>query len=536
MDNQKLTRRTVLKMGALAAAGASGLSLASCESEKSDVKFKFDSEIYSDPERAKVPVDQLVKKIEGFKGKQPNIVLILADDLGYGDLGCYGNGVIKTPHIDKIATEGVRFTDFCAPNALCSPSRASMLTGRYAHRTGVTIPVRAGKDTFVRRMLAKIGLVMGDLGAIDFRGGESLADGLPQSEVTMAEALKIAGYKSALVGKWHLGDFTENDHYHPHKHGFDYFMGLNVANDDWPVALYRGEEELIEDVGLDQEHLTGMFTKEAVEFIERSKDDPFFLFLSHKDPHQPFVPSKPFVNRSEAGRYGDAVEEMDASVGTIMECLKRNGLDDDTIVIFTSDNGPWFNGSSGMTRGRKGQSFEGGYRVPMIARWPEKIEAGKTCRASTMGIDFFPTFLRLAGLKDPNDRIIDGKDIWGLLSGQEKKSPHEALFFFHQNELEGIRSGKWKYFRYINTFNWPIPLDKPNTFIGEVAGGRDYTPPGSDKSVPTMGTWPLLYNLELDSKESYNLTQKYPQVAQKLGRDLVKFENEFIANPRGWKN
>lgn len=377
--------------------------------------------------------------------------------------------------------------------------------------------------------------MLGSLGILDTMGGESLLNGLPASEITVAEALKIAGYQSACIGKWHLGDFTNDAQYLPRKHGFDYFTGFNGANDDWPVAFWRNETELLKDIGIDQAKYTGLFTKEAVDFIERSKDNPFFLYLCHKDPHQPCIPSEKFRDKSEGGRHGDTIEEVDWSIGEIMQCLQRNGLEKDTLVLFTSDNGPWFDGSPGGLRGKKGQSFEGGYRVPLIAKWPGRIAAGSTRKEPSMNIDFFPTFLSLAGLELPTDRIIDGKDIWGLLDGIEDKSPHDALFFFHHNELEGVRAGKWKYFRYINSYVWPIPLDKPHTTFGKLTGGYEYKPEGTDISVPALGSMPLLYNLELDPGESYNLVKKYPDVGRQMRELMERWENELLKNPRGWK-
>ena len=383
-------------------------------------------------------------------------------------------------------------------------------------------------------MIRKAGRSLGSLGAIDLQGGKSLTLGLPDSEITIAEALKIAGYESACIGKWHLGDFVARPQYHPRRHGFDYFLGINGANDDWPVALWRNETELVEDIGLDQAPYTGMFTQEAIDFIERTKDKPFFLYLGHKDPHQPCIPSAEFEDRSEGGRHGDTVEEVDWGVGEIMGCLKRNSLDQNTLVLFTSDNGPWYNGSPGSLRGRKGQSFEGGYRVPMIARWPGRIQEGSVCHAPSMGIDFFPTFLHLAGLDLPDDRTIDGKNILKLLTGESAQSPHDALFFVHHNELEGVRAGKWKYFRYVNSYVYPVPQDKPHTFVGSVAGGYEHQPAGSDESVSSLGSWPLLYNMELDPGENYNLIKKYPQVGRKLQGMMEAWEVDFAKNPRGW--
>lgn len=539
MGKKPVSRRRLLKLGAVGAAavGLGGLGLYCNSSRKKNpgARFAFGPDTYIDPQRDALPVGNVIKEVQGFSGKRPNIIVILTDDLGYGDLGCYGGKVLKTPHIDQMANDGMRFTDFYSSNALCSPSRAGLLTGRYPHRTGVTFPIHPGRDTFLRKLRRGAGTAFGSLGALDLQGAESLVSGLPASEITIAEALKIVGYQTACIGKWHLGDFTERPEYLPSKHGFDYYTGFNSANDEWPVAFWRNEKEVVKDVGIEQGQYTGVFTDEAIQFIERSKDKPFFLYLCHKDPHQPCIPSERFQDKSEGGRLGDTIEEVDWSVGEIMNCLQRNGLEEDTLVLFTSDNGPWYAGSPGSLRGRKGQSFEGGYRVPLIARWPGRIAAGSTCGAPSMNIDFYPTFMSLAGLELPTDREIDGKNIWDLLTGAETESPHEALFFFHYNELEGVRAGKWKYFRYINSYVWPVPLDKPHTTFGGIAGGYEYRPKGTDISVPALGSWPLLYNLEMDSGESYNLIKKYPDVGRQMLELMKRWENEFLKNPRGWK-
>ena len=524
-------------MGAVstAAVGLAGLGISCSPKGKNPAsRFEFNPDIYVDPDRDSLPASAVIKEVNGFSGRRPNIIVIFTDDMGYGDLGCYGSETIKTPNIDKLAGDGVRFTDFYSSSALCSPSRAGLLTGRYAHRTGVTFPISAGTDTFSRNMLRRIGLMFGALGALDTHGGKNIANGLPLSEITIAEALKLSGYQTACIGKWHVGDFAKDDQYLPTKHGFDYFIGFNGANDDWPVAFWRNEEELVKDIGIDQAHYTGLFTKEAIDFIERSKDNPFFLYLAHKDPHQPCIPSKEFEGKSAGGPHGDTVEEVDWSVAEIMRCLQKNGLEKDTIIFFNSDNGPWYDGSPGALRGRKGQSFDGGYRVPMIAWWPENIPAGSICSEPAMNIDFFPTLLHLAGLELPSDRIIDGRNIWGLLTGVEDVSPHEALFFFHHNELEGVRAGKWKYHRYINSYVWPIPLDKPHTTFGNISGGYEYKPEGSDISVPALGSMPLLYDLERDRGENYNLIKRYPDVGRRLQDLMERWESEFIKNPRGW--
>ena len=533
MGNKEITRRRMLEISAGTAAGIAGLGMLGCGKDLTSVDTDLDEDIFTDPEKDKITAESVISKRPG-RAQRPNVIIVLTDDMGYGDLGCYGSKAIPTPNLDRMAREGMRFTDFYCSSPLCSPSRAGLLTGRYPLRCGISFPLQAGEDTLTRKIFRQLGYMFGSLGVLDLHNAQNLVDGLPQSEITMSEALKLAGYKTCAIGKWHLGDFNVMPEYHPHNYGFDHFVGFNASNDDWPIAFYRNKKKLVDDVGLDQEKYTGLFTDEAVKFIEDAKGDPFFLYLAHKDPHQPCFPSKDFVGKSEGGPHGDTVTEVDWSVKQIMDSLKRNGLDRDTLVIFTSDNGPWFDGSPGGLRGRKGESYEGGYRVPMIAWWPGKIPAGRVTGEPAMNFDFFPTVLHLAGLTLPSDRIIDGKNLWGLLSGREKETPHEALYFFHYKQLEGVREGKWKYFRYINTKAWPIPLDKPDTFVGSAAGGHDYKPEGSDKSVPTMASWPMLYNMKLDRGESYNVIKRYPKVGDRLHKKLVAFEKKFFENPRGW--
>ncbi|PKL40632.1 MAG: arylsulfatase [Spirochaetae bacterium HGW-Spirochaetae-1] len=524
-----------MKKGVSAAVGFALANTLFCSGDDNkSFAITVDEDIFNDTVRDALAADTVISKKPGIGTPKPNIIVILTDDMGYGDPGCYGNEAIQTPHIDTMAREGVRFTDFYCSSPLCSPSRAGLLTGRYPLRSGITFPLQPGKDTLMRKVTRQMGYMFGSLGIFDMRNAENVVSGLPASEITIAEALKVAGYTSGAIGKWHLGDFVNNPQYHPHNYGFDFFTGFNASNDDWPAAFWRDKTEIVKDIGLDQGKYTGLFTREAVSFIERSKDRPFFLYLAHKDPHQPCIPSKDFEGKSEGGPHGDTVTEVDWSVGEIMKALKKNGLDKNTLVIFTSDNGPWFDGSPGGLRGRKGMSFEGGFRVPMIARWPRHIPPGSVCREPAMNIDFFPTMLDLAGLTLPSDRVIDGKNIMGLFDSTEKKSPHDALFYFHYNEIEGVRSGKWKYFRYVNNLAWPIPLDKPVTFFGKAAGGHDYRPEGSDKSVPTMASWPILYNMERDCGESYNVMKKYPREGDTLLQKIRDFEKKFRENPRGW--
>jgi uncharacterized sulfatase len=450
---------------------------------------------------------------------RPNIVIILCDDLGYGDLGCYGTDIIKTPNIDRLARQGARFTNFYASNSICTPSRAGLLTGRYSQRSGMTWVLLPEDEPARLRVANNAGRMLGNLGLLDL-GSNSGTTGLPRSEITLAEALKMGGYRTGMVGKWHLGDFAGNPDHNPVKHGFDFFCGVPHSNDLLPFPLYRNEQEIEAHVE-DQAKLTGLYTEEAVAFIDENREEPFFLYLAHTFPHQPLFASERFRGRSKGGIYGDTVEEIDWSVGRIMDCLERNRLEEKTLVLFTSDNGPWFEGDPGHHRGRKGQSYEGGFRVPMIARYPTVIPAGRVCREPAMNIDFFPTSLALAGLEFPRDRIIDGRDILGLMTGEAKETPHEILCFYHVEELEAVRVGKWKYIRNIHHYVYPLPVDKETKPAGKMGRG-------------TLGRWPILYDLEIDPAESYNLIDNHPQVGRQLRGQMEEWEQGLEKNPRGW--
>ncbi len=452
---------------------------------------------------------------------QPNVVVIYCDDLGYGDLGCYGSKAISTPNIDKLAQNGVRMTDYYACNAVCAPSRAGLLTGRYPIRSGVIGNIYPD-DEPLKRVISReyVGALARSLGSIDVREGEKIS-GIPEKELLLGEALQSAGYRTGMVGKWHLGDYSLEPSYNPRRNGFDFYFGVPHSNDMLPCPLFRNEEMLEPNIGTDQAKLTGLYTEEAVQFLKESKENPFFLYFAHTFPHQPLYASEKFAGKSKAGKFGDAVEEIDWSVGRIMETLAEMGVDKNTLVIFTSDNGPWFEGSAGPHRGRKGQSYEGGFRVPMIASWPDRIPAATVCSEQMMNIDFYPTVLSLAGVDLPKDRIIDGRNVMGLLTGKETQSPHDALFFYHYDLLEGVRVGNWKYFRRTNRYTWPVPLDAvelPNKLGKDQLGNR----------------WPLLYNLETDPGESYNVIDTYPEIARKLEAVMLKWESETKKNPNGW--
>lgn len=458
-----------------------------------------------------------------FSAPRPNIVLINCDDLGYGDTGPYGNSIIRTPNIDRLASEGARFTSFYSCNAVCAPSRAGLLTGRYPFRTGIIGNTYPKKEALGKRIARNMGVMLKGLGVLDIRE-KYVGRGIHDAEITLAEALRAAGYATAMTGKWHLGDYSTNPSFNPRRHGFDHYLGVPYSNDMIPLPLFRDEKMIRSDLGTGEEQatLTGMYTKEAVRFIHEQERRPFFLYMAHTFPHQPLHASEKFRNQSRAGRYGDAVEELDWSVGEILDTLEKKGLRQNTLVIFTSDNGPWYEGNTGGLRGRKGQSMEGGFRVPFIASWPKTIPRGITQEAAAMNIDLFPTLLKVAGLSLPKDRIIDGKDILPQLTGKSRSDSQEQYYFYHYDQLEGIRSGKWKYYRRIHRYTWPIPLDAapvPNALGKKQLGNR----------------WPLLYDVRRDPEESYNLYSTHPDTGKKLHEMLEQWERANAYHPRGFK-
>ena len=513
---EKMSRRDVIKksvkaglvIGGVAAVGTAGYKLFSSKSI---------DDLYGP-----YPDDSKLKslKIANPSAAKPNVIVIYCDDLGYGDLGCYGGKVIRTPNIDRLASSGLMFTDYYACNAVCAPSRAGLLTGRYPFRTGIIGNPYPADSPLLRRIERKVASIFTPLGSADLHE-DCVAEGISSKEITIAEALKVAGYKTAMVGKWHLGDYSQKPEFNPLRHGFDQYLGVPHSNDMQPCPLFRNETHLEADIGTNQARLTGMYTKEALEFIEKSKDIPFFLYFAHTFPHQPLYASEKFAGKSKAGKFGDAVEEIDWSLGEILKTLQKQKIEQNTLIIFTSDNGPWYEGSPGSFRGRKGQSYEGGFRVPFIAKWPGHIRPGTISTETAVNLDIFPTLLSLAGIEHPSDRIIDGKNIEGLLSGRNPKSPHDAVYFYHYDQLEGIRYGKWKYFRKLNRYVWPIPLDAewlPDAMGKKQLGNRA----------------PLLYDLSIDPGENYNLINTYPEIAEKLHGMLVEWEKQTKNNPRGF--
>jgi uncharacterized sulfatase len=344
---------------------------------------------------------------------QPNIVLILADDLGYGDLACYGSAKNKTPNLDRMAVEGAKLTHFNCPMAYCAPTRASLMTGRYPFRCG-----------------------MNQNPAPD--GGPD-ADGLhlPESEITLAQLLKQAGYATGMIGKWHLGHAKPE--WLPTHRGFDQYFGIPYSNDMRPVQLLEGDRRV--EYPVVQATLTQRYTAHALDFIDQNKAHPFFLYLPHAMPHKPLAASEDFYKKSGAGLYGDAVSELDWSVGQVLAKLKTLGLDANTLVIFTSDNGATFGGSTGGLRGMKSSSYEGGYRVPCIASWPGKIPSAHVSAQPAVMMDLFATALKIAGAT--TDRVIDGRDILPLFTS-DAQSPHEVIFGQQAAKLATVRDTRWK--------------------------------------------------------------------------------------------
>ena len=345
------------------------------------------------------------------RASSPNIILILADDLGYGDIGVYGAELIETPNLDRLAGEGIRLTNFYASGNVCSPSRAGLLTGRYAIRDGLADRTITAGDT----------------------------RGLPAGRTTIAGLLQRGGYRTALIGKWHLGHHTQAQQ--PNAHGFDVFYGLLQPNDA-EQPLYR--DTLALDEPVEQGNLTRRFTGEAVSFIENNARQPFFLFLSHSAPHIPLVASPAFAGTSRAGAYGDVVQELDWSVGQVLDAIRRNDLTDNTVIVFTSDNGPFPEGSTGGLRGGKGTAWDGGYRVPFIVRWPGHIPASETADAMAMNIDLLPTLAEITSVSPSRSLQLDGRSILPVLLGNTDTSPHEVLYFFNNERIAALRTQDWK--------------------------------------------------------------------------------------------
>ncbi len=442
-----------------------------------------------------------LQSVKAAPKSAPNVIVIFFDDLGWGDLSSYGNKVIDTPNIDQVAQEGLLMTDFYSASPVCTPSRAALLTGRYPPRTRTDRHVYFPDDHLVGKLRRMMGW----------------ANALPKEEITFAEVLGQAGYQTGMIGKWHLGD---SKGYRPNDFGFESWYGVLFSNDMFPLNMYQNETVVIKDErvgsflanerdeanplagkGIDQTELTQLYTDQAVAFLEQKGDRPFMLYLAHSFPHVPHYSSRDFANTSDGGVYGDVVEDLDRSTGQIMAALTRLNLDDNTIVIITSDNGADFNGSPGALRGRKGDIWEGGQRVPMIVRWPSHIAPGSISGEMAMNTDIFPTLLKLAGQELPTDRVIDGKDIASLLTGKAN-SPHDNVYYFPvMDSLPGaVRDDRFKLL-------WKTD---------DVGRGRShFSRLGSDA-------------------ENHEIRNLFPKEAELLEKRLGAKRDEFKKTPRGW--
>jgi arylsulfatase A-like enzyme len=402
----------------------------------------------------------------------PNFVFILADDLGYQDLGCYGSTKNRTPNLDRMAAEGTRFTSFCSTSGVCTPSRSSLMTGCYPRR------VNMHEDENGEWVLFPVA-----------------RKGLNPDEITVARLLKKKGYATQAVGKWHLGDQSP---FLPRRHGFDGYFGIPYSNDmgaspgspNPPLPLMRDDEVI--EAPVDQDTLTERYTREAVRIIAENNDRPFFLFVSHLMPHTPLHFGERFRGKSANGKYGDAVEELDWSTGEVLSALKAHGCDGTTLVIFTSDNGGVRPDNNGPLNGTKGSTLEGGHRVPFLARWPGRVPAGKLCGELATMMDVLPTFAALAGLEPPRDRVIDGHDITALLERPESaRTPTDVFYYYFMGQLQAVRSGRWK-------LHLPLKAKRHGWHLA----------PYEEKG--------MLFDLEADPGESSNVLGGHPDVAARL--------------------
>ncbi len=447
---------------------------------------------------------------------RPNFIVIFADDLGYGDLGCYGNAVLRTPNLDRLAAEGMRFTDFYAGAPFCSPSRASILTGRYPVRAGVPSVLFPQEKT-----------------------------GLAPGEITFAELLKARGYATACVGKWHLGFEPPM---RPTAQGFDAYLGLPYSNDSFkwdgkeppriPLAhvelpLIDGEEVI--EAPVDQTTLTIRYTERAIRFIREHKDVPFALYLPHTFPHSPQYASPRFDGKSAGGIYGDSVEELDWSVGEVVGALRELGIADRTLVIFTSDNGPakggglvtdgkerWHGGWPGPLRGYKGTTSEGGVRVPAIFWWPGRIAGGVTCGAIASVLDVMPTLAGFAGVALPDDRVIDGADLGPLLVEGEPGPMGERQFcYYFGAQLQAVRRGRWKLILPIKEYPEAMPPTLWYALFPKAFRGHYRLHPEA-----------ALYDLESDAGETRDVSREHPDRVEALLRAAREFDRKLQADKR----
>ncbi|MDA0767044.1 MAG: sulfatase [Verrucomicrobia bacterium] len=412
----------------------------------------------------------------------PNFIIIFCDDLGYADIGSFGSKTHDTPVLDRMAAEGMRLTAFYSTCSVCSPSRSSLMTGCYPRRVNMHVDEKGRCVLF-----------------------PASRKGLNPDEITIAEVLKERGYATMCIGKWHLGDHPD---FLPTKQGFDSYFGIPYSNDmnrkEVPLPLVRDETVVANGIQGDIT-ITAQYTAEAVKFIAENRERPFFLYLPHTAVHVPLVPGEAFQGKSRDGAYGDWVQEIDWSTGEILKALKANGLDERTLVLFTSDNGSSRvkEGSNLPLRGGKGRTDEGGMRLPCQVRWPGHIPAGTSRGELTSTIDLLPTFAALAGGKVPADRVIDGRDIWPILSGDPKAaSPHEAFYYYQMAQLQAVRSGDWKLF---------VPMASKKSNWGK----------------PETNTETLLFDLSTDIHEDHNVAADHPEVVKRLMAQAEKARSDL---------
>jgi arylsulfatase A-like enzyme len=401
-------------------------------------------------------------------GQKPNIVYIFADDLGYGDLSCYGAKDINTPNIDQIAKEGIKFTEFYSASSVCSPSRAALLTGRYPQRMGINTVFFPESFT-----------------------------GIPDTEITIPEILKEKGYATGIVGKWHLGHHYQ---YLPLQQGFDEYFGIPYSNDMESVVYMRGNE--VESYKVKQQYITKTYTKEAQKFITKNKDNSFFLYIAHSMPHVPLYASEEFIGTSKRGLYGDVVQELDWSVGQILKSLREHGILENTLIVFSSDNGPWLamkedGGSAGDLREGKTFTFDGGMKVPTVAMWKNRIPQGIINNEVASQMDWFPTIANITGSSIPKGLVIDGLDISKVLTDKGNRK-NSDLLFLDGKQLQGYRSGQWKVKLPYKGFRG----NKWKQFV---------------KAHDT-----LLFNLNTDPGEKNNLFEKYPEKAKEILKEMIE--------------
>lgn len=451
----------------------------------------------------------------------PNIIVILMDDMGWGDLSCFGSEAIRTPNLDRLAREGVVMENCYASSPVCTPSRFGLLTGRYpcrGHIHNVYFPTCEIKENHVFAMGYDEG--SGDLSDDDRRtllermrmiarqAGENLpTEGILEDEITIADMLKARGYRTAMFGKWHLGDKSPSL---PNDKGFEYFFGAHYSNDMIPYHFWRNKEIAIE-APFAQNKITEYLNNEFFQFISQNADGPFFAYYASPWPHHPLNCGKDFAGHSKAGLYGDCIEEFDAGIGQLLDLLDEQIIREKTLIVFTSDNGPWHQGSPGGHRGRKGNCFDGGQVVPTIINWPGKI-APRKISEQAMNIDFLPTICDLAGIELPKDREIDGRSLLPLLLDQTSQSPHDVLLFINslatEEQPQAVRSSD--HFKY-------------------------YKPDFSDNAAyKFIKIHSFLFDLNNDKDESYDVKMKYPAKYAELKLQLETFGKAIKINPRGW--